>query len=130
MRVIFVEPSFPKNQRQFVRALAEVGAEVIGIGESPEEHLDDELKSWMVHYHQVPNVVDVGVMTDAVRWLQDKLWIDRLEGSTEAHALAAAEVRVPCTIPGPPLRAAWVFPDKQEMKEALRVVGVPTVAST
>ena len=26
VRVIFVEPSFPNNQRQFVRALAEVGA--------------------------------------------------------------------------------------------------------
>ena len=31
MRVIFVEPNFPKNQREFVRALAEVGAEVIGM---------------------------------------------------------------------------------------------------
>ena len=44
MRVIFVEPNFPKNQREFVRGLAEVGAEVIGIGESPQEHLDDELQ--------------------------------------------------------------------------------------
>ena len=93
MRVIFVEPSFPQNQRQFVRALAEVGAEVIGIGESPQDHLDDQLKSWMVHYHQVPNVVDVGAMTDAVRWVQDKLWVDRLEATIEAHTLAAAEVR-------------------------------------
>ena len=59
MRVIFVEPNFPKNQRQFVRALAEVGAEVIGIGESPGDYLDDELKSWMGHYHQVRSVVDV-----------------------------------------------------------------------
>ena len=59
MRVIFVEPSFPKNQRQFVRALAEVGAEVIGIGESPGDHLDEQLRSWMTHYHQVRSVVDV-----------------------------------------------------------------------
>src|SRR3954452_12307168 len=129
MRVIFVEPSFPKNQRQFVRALAEVGAEVIGIGESPEEHLDDELKSWMVHYHRVPNVVDVGVMTDAVRWLQDKLWIDRLEATIEAHTLTAAEVRETCTIPGTSLRTAWLCRDKPAMKEALRAAGVPTAAS-
>ena len=130
VRVIFVEPGFPTNQRQFVRALADVGAEVIGIGESPQDFLDDELKSWMVHYHQVPNVGDVGVMTDTVRWLQAKLWVDRLETTIEAHTLAAAEVRERCTIPGPSLRTAWLCRDKPSMKDALRAVGVPTAAST
>ena len=78
VNVVFVEPFFPPTQRQFVRALAEVGANVIGIGESPTETLDEQLKSWMSHYHQVPTVVDVGILTDAVRWIQDKLWVDRL----------------------------------------------------
>ena len=90
MRVIFVEPSFPRNQREFVRALASVGAEVIGIGESPEEFLDDELRGWMRHYHQVGSVVDVGAMTDAVRWIQDQVWVDRLESTIEAHILPVA----------------------------------------
>ena len=45
MRVIFVEPAFPQNQRHFVRALHEVGAEVIAIGEAPIEALPRELKS-------------------------------------------------------------------------------------
>ena len=35
MNVIFVEPSFPYNQREFVRALHATGATVIGIGERP-----------------------------------------------------------------------------------------------
>ena len=130
VRVIFVEPGFPTNQRQFVRGLAEVGAEVIGLGESPQEFLDDELKSWMVHYHQVSNVGDVGVMTDAVRWVQDKLWVDRLEATIEAHTLVAAEVRERCTIPGTSLRTTWLCRDKPSMKAALRAVGVPTAAST
>ncbi|HEX5993863.1 MAG TPA: hypothetical protein VFY84_01840 [Jiangellales bacterium] len=130
MRVIFVEPNFPKNQRQFVRGLAQVGAEVIGIGESPEEFLDDELKNWMAHYHQVPNVADAGVMTDAVRWVQDKIWVDRLEATIEAHTLAAAEVREQCTIPGTSRRTAWLCRDKPSMKDALRAAGVPTAAST
>ncbi|MFT5372835.1 MAG: hypothetical protein ACI9R7_002387, partial [Lysobacterales bacterium] len=30
MNIIFVEPSFPYNQREFVRGLAEAGANVIG----------------------------------------------------------------------------------------------------
>ncbi|MET0838515.1 MAG: ATP-grasp domain-containing protein [Marmoricola sp.] len=130
MRVIFVEPNFPRNQREFVRALASVGAEVIGIGESPEEMLDDELRSWMRHYHQVGSVVDVGAMTDAVRWIQDRAWVDRLESTIEAHILPVAEVREACTIPGTSLRTAYLCRDKPTMKEVLRAAGVPTAAST
>src|SRR4028119_1924099 len=74
VRVIFVEPSFPRNQRQFVRGLAEAGAEVIGIGESPQDFLDDEVKSWLVHYSQVGSVVDVDEMTSAVRWGPGRAW--------------------------------------------------------
>ena len=58
MHVIFVEPAFPHNQRQFVRALAAVGARVIGIGERPRDALDDELKSWLTEYLQIRSVVD------------------------------------------------------------------------
>ncbi|MFB9235488.1 acetyl-CoA carboxylase biotin carboxylase subunit family protein [Plantactinospora siamensis] len=130
MRVIFIEPSFPSNQRQFVRGLAQVGAEVIGIGESPAEFLDEELRGWLVHYHQVPNVTDVGVLTDAVRWVQDRMWVDRLEATIESHTLGAAEVRERCTIPGTSRRTAWLCRDKPSMKEALRAAGVPTAAST
>jgi formate-dependent phosphoribosylglycinamide formyltransferase (GAR transformylase) len=130
MNVVFVEPFFPPTQRHFVRALAEVGATVIGVGEKPSEWLDDELRSWMSHYHVVPSVVDVGVMTDAVRWLQDKVWVDRIETTIEAHTLPTAQVREVCTIPGTSVRTAWLCRDKPSMKEALRGAGVPTAAST
>jgi hypothetical protein len=69
VNVVFVEPAFPPTQRHFVRALAEVGATVIGIGERPVDQLDEQLKGWMAHYHQVSTVVDAGVLTDAVRWI-------------------------------------------------------------
>ncbi len=130
MRVVFIEPAFPNNQRQFVRGLAQAGAEVIGIGERPQDWLDDELRGWLTHYHQVGNVTDVGVMTDAVRWLQDKLWIDRLEATIESHTLAAAQVRENCSIPGTSVHTTWLCRDKPSMKEALRQAGVPTAAST
>jgi formate-dependent phosphoribosylglycinamide formyltransferase (GAR transformylase) len=129
MNVVFVEPAFPPTQRHFARALAEVAATVIGVGERSVDELDEELKSWMHHYHQVPTVVDAGVMTDAVRWIQDKVWVDRLEATIEAHTLAAAQVRENCTIPGTSVRTAWLCRDKPSMKEALRAAGVPTAAS-
>jgi hypothetical protein len=129
MNVVFVEPFFPANQRHFARALAEVGATVIGLGESPPEALDEQLKGWLHHYERVPSVTDVVAMTQAVRWVQDRLWVDRLEATIEAHTLAAAQVREACTIPGTSVRTAWLCRDKPSMKQALREAGVPTAAS-
>jgi formate-dependent phosphoribosylglycinamide formyltransferase (GAR transformylase) len=129
MNVVFVEPFFPRNQREFARALAEAGATVIGLGESPVEALDDQLKGWLYHYEQVPSVTDVEAMTRAVRWAQDKLWVDRLEATVEAHTMPAAQVREACTIPGTSVRTAWLCRDKPSMKQALREAGVPTAAS-
>jgi hypothetical protein len=84
----------------------------------------------MLHYHQVGNVTDVGTMTDAVRWVQDRLWVDRLEAVVEAHTMAAAQVRENCSVPGTSVRTAWLCRDKPSMKEVLRAAGVPTAAST
>ena len=50
MNVVFVEPWFPRNQREFARALAEAGATVIGIGEYPAGGFDEQLKGWLYHY--------------------------------------------------------------------------------
>ncbi len=127
--MVFVEPFFPSNQRHFPRALAEAGATVIGIGEYPADALDDQLKGWLHHYEQVPSVTDVEAMTRAVRWVQDKLWVDRLEATIEAHILPTAQVREACTIPGTSVRTAWLCRDKPSMKQVLREAGVPTAAS-
>jgi formate-dependent phosphoribosylglycinamide formyltransferase (GAR transformylase) len=129
MNVVFVEPFFPPTQRHFARALAEVGATVIGLGEYPADALDAELKGWLDHYEQVPSVTDVPALTGAVRGVQDRLWVDRLEATIEAHTLPAAQVREACSIPGTSYRTAWLCRDKPSMKQALREAGVPTAAS-
>ena len=129
MNVVFVEPFFPTNQRQFARALAEAGATVIGIGEYPVDAFDDQLKGWLYHYERVPSVTDVEAMIGAVRWVQGKLWVDRLEATVEAHIMSTAQVREACTIPGTSVHTAWLCRDKPAMKEALRSAGVPTAAS-
>ena len=67
MHVVFVEPAFPRSQREHVRALARVGAKVTGIGEAPLEALDPELKSWMHSYEQVPSVTHEASLEEAVK---------------------------------------------------------------
>ncbi len=69
-------------------------------------------------------------MTDAVRSVQDRVWVDRLESTIESHILPVAQVRETCTIPGTSLRTAYLCRDKPSMKDALRAAGVPTAAST
>nr|NIW85733.1 ATPase [Gammaproteobacteria bacterium] len=93
MHVLFVEPAFPRNQREFVRGLAATGARVTGIGEAPLDALDPELKSWMDHYEQVGSVVHEEALLGAVRRCQKMGWVDRLEATIEAHILPTANVR-------------------------------------
>jgi carbamoylphosphate synthase large subunit len=130
VNVIFVEPAFPANQREFVRGLAEAGANVIGIGERPAAWLDSDLRGWMLHYQQIPNVTDVGALIEAVRFAQSKVWIDALESTIESHTMAAAHAREACGIPGTSVRTAFLCRDKPAMKEALRAVGISTAQST
>jgi hypothetical protein len=129
MNIIFLEPAFPANQREFVRALAAIGANVYGIGERPAHWLDDETRSRLKGYWQIASVTDEPHLEWAVREAQNVAWIDRLETPIEAHVLPAARVRERCGIPGISSRTAWLCRDKVAMKEALRQAGVPTAAS-
>ena len=130
VNIVFVEPSFPRNQRRFVHALRDVGANVIGVGETPEEWLEPEVREAMVGYYKVDNVTDVQQLDAAVRWAQSIAWIDALESTVESHQMAAAQVREWRGIPGTSVRTTWLCRDKPSMKEALRAAGVPTAAST
>ncbi len=127
--VVFLEPSFPSNQREFVRALHAVGARVTGIGERPKSSLDPELAHWLFHYEEVPNVTSEPAVEKAVRWLQEKVKIDRLEATIEAHVMCAARVRERCGIPGTSVKTTFLCRDKPSMKDALRAAGVPCAQS-
>jgi formate-dependent phosphoribosylglycinamide formyltransferase (GAR transformylase) len=130
MHVVFVEPAFPANQQEFVRALHGIGAQVTGIGERPVEALPEELKHRMVHYHRVGSVVNDDEMLRAVRWIGERLPIDRLEATVEAHVLTAARVREACGIPGTSLETTFLCRDKPMMKKVLAEAGIPTARST
>jgi len=127
--VIFIEPAFPANQREFVRALHQAGAQVIGIGERSRNELGEPLASWMLHYERVGSVVDEGAVAWAVRQIQQRVSVHRLEATVEAHVMAAARVREQCGIPGTSSRTAFLCRDKPAMKEVLRAGGVPCAAS-
>ena len=129
MHVIFVEPAFPYNQRQFVRGLRAAGARVTGIGEMPLEALPEEIKGWLYGYEQVPSVVHESSLRSAVERVQAREWVDRLEATVEAHIMAAARVREARGIPGTSVETSYLCRDKPAMKEALRQAGIPCAQS-
>jgi len=130
MHVVFVEPAFPANQREFVRGLDAVGVQVTGIGERPVEALPEDLKAQMIHYEQVSSVVNDEEMLRAVRFVQGRMLVDRLEATVEAHVMTAARAREACGIPGTSERTAFLCRDKPAMKEALSAAGIATAQST
>lgn len=129
MHVLFVEPAFPRNQREFVRGLRDAGARVSAIGEAPLEALDGELRHWLSSYEQVGSVCDEGALLRTVRALQARHTIHRLEATVEAHIMVTTRVREACGIPGTSVRTAHLCRDKPAMKEALRKAGIPCAQS-
>jgi len=130
MHIVFIEPRFPANQKLFVRALAEVGATITAIGEGSKDSLDHELQHWLTHYEEVGNVCDEQAVLNAVRFIQSKKSVDRLEATVEAHIMPIAKVREAAGIPGTTVRTAFLCRDKPAMKEVLREGGIPCAQST
>jgi hypothetical protein len=130
MHVVFVEPRFPGNQKLFVKALAEIGATVTAIGEGSKDSLDDELKHWLTHYEEVGSVCDEGAVLNALKFVQSKKHVDRIEATVEAHIMPIAKVREAAGIPGTSVKTAFLCRDKPAMKQVLREGGIPCAQST
>ena len=129
MHVVFVEPCFPANQREFLRGLLSTGARVSAVSERPAESLPAELRQGLFQYERVRSVVDERAMADAVKRIAGRVQVDRLEATVEAHVLAAAHVREQLGIHGTTSKTAWLCRDKPAMKDAVRAAGVACAAS-
>lgn len=130
MHVIFIAPHFPTVQRRFAQALKQVGATVTGIGELAGHEVPHEIAQYLDGWEQVSNVTDENALYDAVRRVQARGWVDRLEATIEAHMLAAAKVREACGIPGLSYQQTLLCRDKTLMKQFMREHGIPCAAST
>ena len=53
MRVVFLSPAYPPEMQQYTRGLAEVGAEIYGIGDSHPQALPPDVKKYLHAYLQV-----------------------------------------------------------------------------
>ena len=84
MNFIFISPQFPHTYWQFCDRLRRNGVNVLGIGDSPYETLEDSLKQALTEYYRVNSLEDYDLVFRAVAFFSFKYGkIDWLESNNE-----------------------------------------------
>lgn len=121
MRVLFLSPNYPAEMQDFTRGLAEVGAEVVGVGDTPKDGLAPKVKHALAAYLQVP-LHDGEAVLRAVR--ATGVRFDRVECLWEPFVELAAWLRERLDVPGMTLDTARAFRDKELMKQRVEAAGL------
>ncbi len=124
MNVVFLAPQYPPEMQQYTRGLAEVGANVLGVGDAPRGSLPASLKPHLADYLQVPRIMDENDVIERVgAWLRGKS-VDRIISNWEPLQILAARLRERFGIPGMSVDEVTGFRDKQLMKERVKAAGL------
>jgi biotin carboxylase len=121
MRVVFLSPRYPPEMRQFTRGLAEVGCEVLGVGDGTP---DAELRRYLSGYLEVPSLLDEEDLIARVHaWLRGRE-VDHILANWEPLVMVAARLREKFGLPGMSVDTVRGFRDKQLMKERVAAAGL------
>ena len=124
MNVVFLAPTYPAEMQQYTRGLAEVGANVFGVGDTPASALPPHVKQYLADYLQVPRIMDEADVVERVAaWLRGRS-VDRILSNWEPLVLLAARLRERFGIPGMSYDQVLGFRDKQLMKERVKAAGL------
>lgn len=124
MNVVFLAPSYPPEMQQYTRGLAEVGANVFGVGDTPRAGLPRTLKPYLADYLQVPRIMDEDdVIKRVTAWLRGRS-VDRVLSNWEPLVILAARLREKFGMPGMSVDTVTGFRDKQLMKDRVKAAGL------
>ena len=124
MNVVFLSPVYPAEMQSYTRGLAEVGANVFGVGDAPVESLPRSVKAHLAGYLQVPRIMDeADVMRRVAAWMRGR-HIDRIEAQWEPLVILAARLREALGVPGMSVDTVLGFRDKQLMKQRVQAAGL------
>jgi len=126
INVLFLSPGYPAEMAEFTRGLAQCGAQVIGLGEHPVDHLPTVARQNLSHYIRVPSLVDGDSVLATVRESSAHFTIDRVECLWEPFMTLAAQLREMLDIEGMHTAQTELFRDKKKMKDALDAAGLRT----
>lgn len=127
MNFLYLSPQFPPNYRDFVRGLKEVGAQVLGVGETPADQLPPELRSWMHDYQCLPSLQDYDALYRCCAGLIHRHGrLDRVDSNSEFWMETEARLRQDFNLSnGYQPAQVQAIKSKWSMKERYRAGGVP-----
>jgi len=125
VNIVMLSPGFPYEQSFFTRALAQTGAQVIGVGDQPVSMLPPEAQQHLAHYEHVP-LGDEAAVLAALGGLSRHVRIDRVECLWEPYVVLAARIREHLGLAGMTVEQATWFRDKEAMKQVLDAAGIRT----
>ena len=99
MNVIMISPGYPVEMSYFTRALATVGATVIGVGDQPPDALPPAAWEGLSHYERV-SLTDEAAVLGALHGLARHAQFGLVECLWEPYMLLAAHIREVFGIPG------------------------------
>jgi ATP-grasp domain len=125
VNVVMISPGYPVEMAYFTRALAAVGATVIGVGDQPHSALPDPARDALAHYEHV-NLSEEGAVLGALHGLAQHVSIDQVECLWEPYMILAAHIRESFGVPGMTVEQTVPFRDKERMKQAIDAAGIRT----
>ena len=125
MNVVYLSPHFPPNYHQFCRNLKALGANVLGIGDSPYAALEPEVQAALSEYYSLPDLHDYDQLIRACGYFTHRYGkIDRFESLNEYWLATEARIRDDFNIPG--IRGGQIdgVKRKSKMKERFESAGI------
>jgi len=125
MNVVMISPGYPVEMAYFTRALAKVGATVIGVGDQPPDVLPSAAREGLTHYERVSLTDETGVLR-ALAGLARHARFELVECLWEPYMLLAARIREAFGLPGMTVEQTVPFRDKERMKQVIDAAGIRT----
>jgi biotin carboxylase len=126
MNVLMIAPGYPSEMPHFVRGLAQVGAQVFGVADVPQDELPPLARQQLSGYLKVASLLDEEGVVEAVeRWV-GPLRMERVICLWEPGVLLAAKLREALGVEGMTLDEAIPFRNKDAMKEKVAAAGIRT----
>lgn len=126
MNFIFISPAFPKNYYNFCDRLKKNKVNILGIGDTPYNELDQKVKNSLNEYYKVNSLENYDEVYRAVAFFAFKYGkIDFLESNNEYWLRQDAKLRTDFNITGAKIDDVISFTSKSNMKEFYTKAGVP-----
>jgi hypothetical protein len=126
MNIVFLSPHFPPHYSAFCSQLRSMGANVLGIADTPFDALTSELQTSLTEYYRVDTMHDYGSLVRALGYFTHRYGkINRLDSLNEYWLATEARLRDDFNIFG--IRGSQIdaIRRKSFMKERFLEAGIP-----